>query len=269
MYSQKRLNVSLYNTKRTAGTGALCGAHQLHFYLGLTCYFSHDFTAAATEFTLALNTADSPLQADSLYNLALSYIALSQYSLASDRLQDLLCYAQHKDKGKVYLLLGLLALELNSNKEAKGLMDKALKHDPETMDSYLKEDSQVSILPFSSDSAFASAFPLSEVTTRECRSILLRVSCTGLLVPCPSLKFMGESSVLSHFTVQSVKCKPEAPWLNRVKGEIQFTEEIYEMISEAASHSEISVAESSPERLCKSTAGLLNRVTETRMYFNS
>ena len=43
----------------------------------------------------------------------------------------------------------------------------------------------------------------------------------------------SEQNILNEFLVKSVKCKPEAPWLNRVKGTIQFTEEIREINCES------------------------------------
>ena len=43
---------------------------------------------------------------------------------------------------------------------------------------------------------------------------------------------------LKYFTVRSVKCKPEAPWLMRVNGSIQFTEELQDIICDVVSCTE-------------------------------
>lgn len=43
------------------------------------------------------------------------------------------------------------------------------------------------------------------------------------------MSFKIDDTILKEFQIKNVKCKPEAPWLNRVKGMIQFTEEIQEI----------------------------------------
>ena len=51
----------------------------------------------------------------------------------------------------------------------------------------------------------------------------------SISLPRPTLKnleFDMESEILEYFKIECVKCKPETPWLNRVKGSIQFTDEI-------------------------------------------
>jgi hypothetical protein len=54
----------------------------------------------------------------------------------------------------------------------------------------------------------------------------------------PSLEFDIEESVLDYFTIKAVKCRPEAPWLNRVNGTIQFTEDMQMITSENVSDTE-------------------------------
>lgn len=63
----------------------------------------------------------------------------------------------------------------------------------------------------------------------------------------PSMDFSVEPKVLEYFKMRAVKCKPEAPWLNRVNGTIQFTEELHEAGSETVSVTENSDHEEKPE----------------------
>ena len=61
---------------------------------------------------------------------------------------------------------------------------------------------------------------MAKVQIRDCNSILLRPSFGFPAMKYPDLDFNCESGILKTFAVKSVKCKPEAPWLNRVKGAI-------------------------------------------------
>ena len=45
-------------------------------------------------------------------------------------------------------------------------------------------------------------------------------------VPLPSLDFAVESRTVSLFSVEVLRPKPEAPWLNRLNGAVQFTEAV-------------------------------------------
>ena len=42
-----------------------------------------------------------------------------------------------------------------------------------------------------------------------------------------------EHEILKMFTISLIRSKPETPWLNRVKGSIQFTDEIQHIESES------------------------------------
>lgn len=64
----------------------------------------------------------------------------------------------------------------------------------------------------------------------------------------PTMDFGVEAKVLDYFKMRAVKCKPEAPWLNRVNGTIQFTEELHEAGSETVSVTEESDHEEKHEQ---------------------
>ena len=63
--------------------------------------------------------------------------------------------------------------------------------------------------------------------------------CCSLPRPSlPSFDFGIEDSAIGYFNMKALKSKPEAPWLNRVNGTIQFTEDMQMITSENVSDSE-------------------------------
>ena len=66
----------------------------------------------------------------------------------------------------------------------------------------------------------------------------MRIGCSLPKPSPPLLDFDIEESVLDYFNIKAIKCRPEAPWLNRVNGTIQFTEDMQMITSENVSDSE-------------------------------
>lgn len=65
----------------------------------------------------------------------------------------------------------------------------------------------------------------------------------------PTMDFEVEPKIMDYFKMRAIKCKPEAPWLNRVNGTIQFTEELHEAGSESVSVTEESDHDEKPEAI--------------------
>ena len=212
----------------------------LHWYKGVFLFISGEYQKAKAEFKSALDTKydseESSTDRDNsevLYNLALCYIMSNQYEASLIHLQELVYILEGSDRGKILLLIGILNLVIQENEQARGIMLEAFKYDSETSTAYLEEKPSVKILPFSSGSSLASRYPLTEVQIGDCHKFYIRPSFSYPFITLPSLEFNIETNILNEFLVKSVKCKPEAPWLNRVKGTIQFTEEIREINCES------------------------------------
>ena len=111
------------------------------------------------------------------------------------------------------------------------MLKEGLKHNPELVQGYIDGDS-VDVLPFSANSALANRFQLVKIA-----NIRTRLSVSLPSGGMPTLEFSVENSIFENYLVKSVKCKPEAPWLIRVNGAIQFTEELQDIAADVISES--------------------------------
>ena len=165
------------------------------------------------------------------------YILGEYYEAALTNLNEIVYYLEGKDRGKVLLLMGIIHLGLEQDKEAKSLISEGFKFDPETVQIYLDETVDLKILPLECNSKYASSFPMAKAKIGECHQILLRPSFSLPKIELPRMEFDIEKKLLERFLVKAVKCKPETPWLNRIKGSIQFTDEIQNMEIESVDES--------------------------------
>lgn len=91
------------------------------------------------------------------------------------------------------------------------------------------------MLPLSACSKFASSFPMAVLKIPRNQPYLVRPTF------CLPSKTLNESSfahyeiMLEHFSVEKVKCRPEAPWMNRFDGAIQFTDELHASLTDISS----------------------------------
>jgi tetratricopeptide (TPR) repeat protein len=212
----------------------------LHWYKGVFLFMVNEFQKAKVEFKAALDTKYDSEETNTdkdnsevLFNLALCYVMCEQYEAALIHLQELVYILEGSDRGKILLLIGVLNLVLQENEQARSIMLEAFKYDSVTSTAYLEEKPLVEILPFSSNSTLSQKYPKKEVKIQGCHPFHIRPSFSYPSIALPSLDFHTEASLLNEFLVKSIKCKPEAPWLNRVKGTIQFTEEIREINCES------------------------------------
>ena len=168
---------------------------------------------------------------ESSYNIALCSLMLHSYAEAFIELHKCVVYTEGKDRGKILLLMGILQLALDSTEEAKELITEAYRHDPDTVNEYLDDKADLKILPLQSTSKLASIFPMAKVRVGRSKGVLIRPSFALPKVDLPELSVTED--ITRFFDLLKVKCKPEPPWLNRVRGTIQFTEQIYEVTHES------------------------------------
>lgn len=230
--------------------GDVCNALHVHWYKGVFMFFIGDFQKSKSEFKKAIcnkdESDDETIEKDNielLYNISVIYIVGEFHEAALEHLKEIVYYLEGKDRGKVLLLMGILNFALHQQKEAKTLITEGYKYDPETIQMYLDGKSEIKILPLEASSKYASSFPMAKVKIGDCQPVLLRPSFSLPKVDLPRMEFSSEKFLLNKFCVKTVKCKPETPWLNRIKGSIQFTDEIQNLDHDSidSSKSEIKI----------------------------
>lgn len=236
---QKKMN-QLSKPHGLNTSGKVFKEKHIHWYKGVLLFMMDEIQKAKVEFKAALDTKyeteDPNTDKDNsevLYNLALCYMVSQQYEAALIHLQELVYILEGGDRGKVLLLIGVLNLAMQQKDQARNIMLEAFKYEPITSTAYLEEKAKVEVLPFAANSILASKYPLKKVQMGDNHPIYIRPSFGYPYITLPSLEFGIEDAILDNFLIKCVKCKPEAPWLNRVKGTIQFTEEIRELQSES------------------------------------
>lgn len=261
----KSLN-QLNNVLNYKHEGSICKSLQVHWYKAVFLFFLGDFQKSKNEFKSSIvindDSDDESIDKDTLeigYNTALIYILGEYYEAAYNRLNEIVYYLEGKDRGKILLIMAVLQIGLNQKANAKGLLNEAAKFDPETIKLYTERKSEVKVLPLSSASKYASVFPMAKVKISDCHCLLLRPSFSLPKIEMPKMEFGIEPSILNRFCVKNVKCKPETPWLNRVKGTIQFTDEIQNIETE-------SIAESNDQEILIEESVGFNSYSTLRKY---
>jgi tetratricopeptide (TPR) repeat protein len=246
--------------------GSICKNLQIHWFKAVFLFFLGDFQKSKTEFksSILLNddSDDETIDRETLeigYNTALIYILGDYHEAAYNRLNEIVYYLEGKDRGKVLLIMSVLQLGLNQKSTSKNLIQEASKFDPEIVKIFQERKSDIKVLPLSSASKYASVFPMAKVKIADCQALLLRPSFNLPKGDMPKMDFGVESQVLARFHVKHVKCRPETPWLNRVKGTIQFTDEIQNIETE-------SVADSNDEEALIERSAEFNSYSTMRKY---
>lgn len=223
--------------------GNICLDLHKKWIKGILLMYQKKFFKARMEFVALISRPNKKTKvlerntAELIYNISLCCYLEGNYIQGFSHLLEICNFLQDSDKGKVLLLVALAKNELNSQKEAKIFFEEALKLDPETVGCYAEEKNDFKILPLDSDSIFLDKFSFFSLKIGENPALLVKPSIS---LPRPSLKkldFDTEPEILEMFTLASVKCKPETPYLNRVGGAIQFTEVIQNLKSDSDSES--------------------------------
>lgn len=166
-----------------------------------------------------------------LYNLALCSFKSSKEETKSNALmifEELSEVLNEKHKGQLLFLSALLHITQKNKKKAENLMKEAIKSDPETLSPFL-DNEEVSILPLHTSNEFSSIFPLISVNVDQLPTVFIRPAIV-LPHPCIDQGFEDLASILlTYFATESISPRPEAPWLLRVKGSIQFTDGFIEV----------------------------------------
>lgn len=212
--------------------GAIISLREVSKLKALSYFYIQDYKHAVSIYKELKNEELSD-QDDCTYNLALCYIILKQHELAITHLNELAYISSGENKGQILFLIGHLNLSLSNESDGKDLIHAAIK----LCKSFNSSSPNFDIFPFSSNTDLSSKFPSIPVHLPDSITISLRPSFSLPSVDLPVFDFPVESCILDQFSIKSIKVKPEAPWLNRVQGMIQFTDEVQENMSETVSES--------------------------------
>lgn len=149
-----------------------------------------------------------------------------KYEEAIDMLKELLKHCSKKLTPLFMFLNGLLYILVGKQDKAQRTMQEVYKFDSALVDAFLEQDKPVSVNPYPS---IAIEIPPIEVQIKNSNIVQLFPAFDLPKIRMPSMSFKIDDTILQEFAIKHVKCKPEAPWLNRVKGMIQFTEEVQEI----------------------------------------
>ena len=162
--------------------------------------------------------------AEMLYNLVVCFLLQQKYKEAHEILEELIERCDRRDRGTFKFVRGIVLFALQREDQAKKAMEDARKSEPELVESFY-EDDPVCVAPYESQ------MPHFGIKILE-NTVLFRPVFNLPKIYPPSLSIKITDSLLKEFQIKNCPCKPEAPWLNRVKGMIQFTEEMQEIDAE-------------------------------------
>lgn len=205
-------------------------------FIAISYFYAEEYTLTQTVYQNLLDSQDTDT-VEIVYNLALSNIFSEFYEAAITQLNELAYMVDGTDRGKLLFLVGYIHLGLENESDGREYIEEAYKFDRDTVSTFLKQSSKVSILPLNSSSPFSQKFPLKSIKLGRAYPIHVRPSFSLPLIEMPKLDFPFEECIFSQFKLKNIKCKPEAPWLNRVQGMIQFTDEVQEIVSETITES--------------------------------
>ena len=217
-------------------TGEIFEMKHILWMRGVFLMYAGDFSEALNEFQCVLEllhtregyslSADETLTTEEencevLYNIALCHTH-DKISQALVILSDLSEILNSKHKGQMLLLSAVIQLSLGNNKSAEQTLKDAFKCDPESVTPFLSKETTV-ILPLNTSNAFAQRFPMMDLDFSVDSVIRIRPAISLPRSTLPNLEFSVEEEAREFFVMSKITPRPEAPWLNRVNGSIQFT----------------------------------------------
>lgn len=156
-----------------------------------------------------------------LYNIALCHSFFNKYQSLSI-LNDLAEILNSKHRGQILLLTSIIHLSLNNTLEAENILKEAFHCDSDTVTPFLSKKT-TTILPLNTTNPFAQLFPLLTFDIIKDPIIKIRPAVSLPRSTLPNIEFFVEKEAENFFTLNKITPRPEAPWLNRAKGSIQFT----------------------------------------------
>jgi hypothetical protein len=126
------------------------------------------------------------------------------------------------------LLSSILHLANNNTPTAEKLLKEAFHCDPDSVTPFVSKQT-TTILPLNTTNPFAQKFPMINLKLNVIPLIQVRPAVSLPRSNLPNIEFDVEKEVSGFFNVAKVVSRPEAPWLNRVRGSIQFTSNLVDI----------------------------------------
>lgn len=166
-----------------------------------------------------------------LYNIGLCHLE-SNKTHSLQIFSDLSKILNSKHRGQMLFLCALIEITLNNTDSAEALLKDAFRCDQDSIKPFLSNE-VTTILPLNTNNEFASKFEYILLPFSNQPLIKIRPALSLPRVKLPSMNLERiETRAKDYFTISKVTPKPEAPWLNRVRGSIQFTELIVDIETE-------------------------------------
>ncbi|CAG9309952.1 unnamed protein product [Blepharisma stoltei] len=171
-----------------------------------------------------------------LYNIAVCNISLNP-NHALLIFQDLSEILNNQHRGSMLFLAGVVEKSLNNTESSEKYFNESLLCDPSLYSNFSSNESSI-VLPLNTSNPFALLFPLIDLPFKNLPKIQIRPSISLPRIKVPVMKFEVEEKAKQLLSVEKLKLKLEAPWLNRVHGSIQFTDEVITLENEPSDGSE-------------------------------
>ena len=234
--AEQRFSDALSIFQGFSGDGHIIKQLEIRKYMALCFFYMQEYQFCISIYHSLLESQEGEM-AEILYNLSLANLMGDYFEAALTQLNELAYMLEDLDRGKILLISGIVQLGLENTSEGKEYLSEAYKYDPISVSGYLKQNSKISILPLNSAGTLSSEFPLITAAVGKASPFSFRPSFSLPSVELPGIEFGVDEEVINRFQIKALKCKPEAPWLNRVQGMIQFTDEIQDMLSETVTES--------------------------------
>ncbi|CAG9324004.1 unnamed protein product [Blepharisma stoltei] len=242
--------IEIFTKWLTNGKGDLYDEKYIYWLRGVFYMYTESYSLALRDFQNVLEmiqnqevstNPDEAITAEEenceiLFNISLCHMQSNQ-SHALLIFQDLSEILNSKNKGQMYFLSALAELTLGNNTSAEKLLKDAFQCDPESIGPFLTKQT-TTILPLNTSNEFVANFPFIIIPFNKKPVIQVRPALSLPRVKLPSLDFSIEYKVKDYFSIEKVIPKPEAPWMNRIRGSIQFTDSIVDIDSDPSDNSD-------------------------------
>ena len=202
---------------------------------GVYLMYADEFSMALNEFQSVLEllhkddgiiSADEALTTEEencevLYNISICHTK-NKRNQALLILNDLSEILNSKHRGQMLLFSAIIQLSLNNTATAEKILKEAFKCDEESVTPFLSKK-KTTILPLNTNNPFAQQFPLINLDISDDPIIRVRPAISLPRSTLPNIEFLIEKEAKEFFSLSKITSRPEAPWLNRIRGSIQFT----------------------------------------------
>ena len=280
----KVLNCIKFCNKLKENFGSIFNKKYLYWFIGILLFYSKDYVSASSYFQgvlEVLHNEEPDVFADSitieeenceiLYNLALCSLCGGNDDINTHALmifEELSEVLNTKHRGQLLFLSAIIELSQNNKVKAEKFLKDAQKCDSETIAPFFNNE-PTTILPLHTSNEFASMFPLVPISIENLPIVYIRPS---IVLPRIELEISLSSvieQVISLYTITTVTPRPEAPWLIRNNGSIQFTDNIIEVThditdTEKSTHNEKDEEESFHKDIEPDSKSQLKRIAKSQ-----